>query len=185
MIDPEEGPGILDVRGGSFRLAGGALTTERLMVTNRAGRFEFSGGVLQATSLVISNGAPFVVGDGISAATLDLRGGVSMFSDGLVISSNATVRGCGTIVGSVINSGTMATNCAPAAPLITATFRVGNRTTVMLQAIPGATHVLEYNDSLSTSWAALLPGSTASGESLSLVDTNASAAMRFYRVRVE
>jgi hypothetical protein len=51
------------------------------------------------------------VGDGVRAATLELLGGTHLFANGLVISSNATLTGCGAVVGTITSFGTVATNC--------------------------------------------------------------------------
>jgi hypothetical protein len=62
----------------------------------------------------VGNGVPFTVGDGVKPAVFILDGGTHSFADGLVISPNAVVTGCGTIVGSVINNGGTLTvsNCS-------------------------------------------------------------------------
>ena len=39
-----------------------------------------------------------------------MPGGTYVFADGLVISSNAKLTGCGTIIGTIVNNGTIATN---------------------------------------------------------------------------
>jgi hypothetical protein len=59
------------------------------------------------------------VGDGTNAATFDLQGGTHSFANGLLISSNATLTGCGTIIGTVEIHGTNAMNCVAVAPSIT------------------------------------------------------------------
>jgi len=71
---------------------------------------------MSTRATTVANGAAFVVGNGVSAATLFLNGGTHVFSGGLVISSNATLSGCGTIVGSIVNHGTIATNCGGGVP---------------------------------------------------------------------
>ena len=102
---------FLTALGGSFTLNGGVITADRIWVTNAAGSMHFNGGTLHSSGTVVSNGLPFTVGNGAQAATLHLDGGTHVFPDGLVISPNATLSGCGTIVGSIINHGTITTNC--------------------------------------------------------------------------
>jgi hypothetical protein len=138
-------------------------------------------------SLTVSNGLPFVVGDGIHPVTFDLNGGVYSFADGLVISSNATVTGCGTIIGNVTNNGTIATNCGQVATIdITSITRTGDVSTVFFTSLNGSNHILEYKDALTdTSWNPILPGVTGTGGVISLADTNAVTSSRFYRVRVQ
>ena len=119
-VSNSQGGARLTVADGGFTLSQGAVTADNLVLTNSAGQFTFGGGTLQAKNITESNGAPFVVGDGTRAAALQMQGGIYSFADGLVISSNATLTGCGTIIGSITNFGTIATNCGgPGAPSIT------------------------------------------------------------------
>src|SRR5207249_1617470 len=113
-------PALLIVANGTLSFSDGAIITDRLVLTNSTGLINFNGGRLETKGSVIANGAPFTVGDGTTAATLHLLGGTHSFADGLVISKNAMLTGCGTIIGTVINNGTIATNCgaAPVAPAI-------------------------------------------------------------------
>jgi hypothetical protein len=99
------------IANGSVTLNAGTLATDSLTVTNTTAQFFFNGGTLSTKATTFANGAPFVVGDGSSAATLYLNGGTHFFPDGLVISSNAVLAGCGTIIGAVVNHGLIATNC--------------------------------------------------------------------------
>ena len=112
---------LLGIPSGSLVMNAGMITADRLLLTNKAGQFAFNGGALDTKSTTVANGAPFVVGDGVTPATLHLSGGTHSFANGLVISSNATLNGCGTIIGSIINNGTIATNCGSTAtpPIIT------------------------------------------------------------------
>ena len=262
--------GFLSVASGNLSLAGGEITADQLLVTNPAGQLAFSGGTLSSRGTTIANGAPFVVGDGVSAATLYLNGGVHSFANGLVISKNATLAGCGTIVGSIVNNGTIATNCGGSvvAPGIvtppqsqsvasggSATFSVtasgtlplayqwlaygtnlpgatadsysrtnlqsadmgsylvvitnaagavtsppaslrvvsgvlfdvqghnGATNTIAFTSVTGFTYTLQYKDSLnSTIWTNLLPSTNGTGGQISLLDTSAAGAQRFYRI---
>ena len=111
----------IDIFSGSLGLDGGTLTVDRVLVPQSAGQLIFSGGTLRTKGSVVSNGLPFVVGDGNQVATLELLGGTHTFANGIVISSKATLKGCGTIIGNLTNFGTIATNCGvgPARPSIT------------------------------------------------------------------
>ena len=60
--------------------------------------FNFAGGTLGLSNAVCLNG-PFQVGDGVQAATLEILGGVCAFSNGLVVSPDATLLGLGTLSG--------------------------------------------------------------------------------------
>jgi T5SS/PEP-CTERM-associated repeat protein len=178
--------GYVSVGNGNFALNQGTVTTGNLFLTNRDGQFQFSSGFLQAGNIMVANGAPFVVGDGVHPATLQLQGGTFAFADGLVISSNAIVKGCGAILGSINNQGTLATNCGPAGVVITSASRTGTSVTVNFTTLAGSNHVLEYKNALSDpSWSAILPGIVGTGNPASLTDTNASVPRRFYRIHLE
>jgi hypothetical protein len=106
------GSGAVNVSSGGLSLSGGSITADLLLVTNQAGQFTFSAGILSTKGTTVANGAPFVVGNGTAPATLHLNGGIHSFADGLVISHNASLTGCGIVIGSVINNGTISTNCS-------------------------------------------------------------------------
>jgi len=122
----------------------------------------------------------------VNPAALQLQGGTFYFANGLVISSNATVTGCGTILGNVSNFGTLATNCGPAGVVITSVTKTSATTTVFFTTLSGSNHVLEYKNALNnTGWTAILPGVIGNGGVASSSDTNAIASRRFYRIRVQ
>lgn len=106
--------GYLDVSLGSFTLNGGSLSVDRLILTNSTGRLQFNGGTLRSAFSTVASGSPLVVGDGVRPATFVLGPGTHVFTDGIVVSPNATLTGCGNIVGNVINNGgTLSiSNCA-------------------------------------------------------------------------
>ena len=97
---------------GLLTLNDGTITTDNLTMTNADAQFIFGGGTLITRNSSVANGLPFIVGNGTNAATLELvGGGTHSFANSLIISSNATLIGCGTIVGTIINHGTISTNC--------------------------------------------------------------------------
>ena len=99
---------FLAVRGGDFILQGGSATVDQLVSTyGSIGRVILNNGMISAKRVAIDNGAPFVVGDGVQPAILQLEGGNSTFANGLIISSNAVLRGYGDIVNNVTNYGTI------------------------------------------------------------------------------
>src|SRR5262249_17489844 len=102
---------LLALASGSFDFYGGEITTDNLILTNSGGKFSFHGGKLHTKNSTFFNGGAFFVGDGTNAAPLGFVGGTHGFPDGLIISSNATLTGCGTIIGPITNHGTIATNC--------------------------------------------------------------------------
>jgi len=179
-------PASLAVSSGTFTLSQGSVSTDNLFLTNTTGQFIFTGGTLQANQAIVANGRPFVVGDGTSPATFQLLGGIYSFADGLVISSNATVTGCGTILGNISNFGTLATNCGPAGVTITFTTRTGPTTTVYFTTLPGSNHILEYKNSLTdATWTAVLPGVVGNGSITNSADTNSATQNRFYRIHLQ
>ncbi|MBM3888657.1 MAG: PEP-CTERM sorting domain-containing protein [Verrucomicrobia bacterium] len=85
------------------------MTANQFLATNGANSVvNFNGGTLNSGGSLVSNGVTFTVGDGVSAATLNLMGGTHTFSDGFSLSSNATLSGVGAIIGSFTNLGTIA-----------------------------------------------------------------------------
>ena len=101
---------------GSFTLGGGDVIADNIFLTNAGGQFVFNGGTLWAKNLTVSNGLPFTVGDGVNPAMFHLEGGTYSFADGLVIAANATVTGCGTIIGPIVNNGTYNNSCGANTP---------------------------------------------------------------------
>ena len=178
------GGAVLQVGNGTFSLSQGSVLVDNVVLTNTSGQFGFNSGTLRAKSMAVTNGSPFTVGDGFSPATLDLQGGTFAFANGLVISSNATLTGCGKISGTLLNFGTIATNCAvAAAPLITSTSRTGSTVTVTYTTASGPTYSLEYKDTLQDpAWTAILPGLPGNGNVMTQLDNSATAPARFYRI---
>ena len=104
--------GYLNIFTGTFKLSGGTVTVGTLATSNgAASSIAFHGGILSTKSSSISNGAAFVVGNGIHTATFQLLGGAYLFVDGLQVSTNALLTGCGTITGTVVNYGTITNDC--------------------------------------------------------------------------
>ena len=102
---------VADFPSATMTFNSGIFETDNLRLTNNVSRFNFNGGTLRSRNTTVNNALPFVVGDGTNAATFQLVGGTHVFANGLTISSNATLSGCGTIVGTILNFGTIATNC--------------------------------------------------------------------------
>jgi T5SS/PEP-CTERM-associated repeat protein len=182
------GTAFMSVANGSVSLSGGCLTTDNLLLTNAAGTLLFNGGTLSTKGTTVANGAPFIVGDGSDAATLHLSGGTHSFANGLIISSNAALSGCGTILGTIINHGTIATNCTmmPARPVITRLARTGTTNAIYFTTVTGQTYALEFENALTDgNWIASGSCTNGSGAVAILIDTTANLASRFYRVRTQ
>ena len=111
-----DGALIMGLFGGKRELIlnGGSVTVDSLIVTGGPNSVvTFNGGTLHTKATAVINGQQLVVGDGASAATYHLLGGVHSFNDGLRIRNNATLTGCGTINGAVVvdAGGTVVTDC--------------------------------------------------------------------------
>lgn len=91
---------------GSFCLDGGRVEADVMQVMPGSA-FAFHSGTMVVLSMLVTNG-PCVIGDGIHPATLELTGGVTnRYSQGLVITNNATLIGNGVVCGTVANYGTI------------------------------------------------------------------------------
>src|SRR5207248_2875339 len=87
----------LDVQGGTLTLNSGTRIVDRLYATNGAQSiFTFNSGLLACKATQISNTRSAAVGNGVAAATFELDGGIHSFANGLHVTTNATVTGCGT-----------------------------------------------------------------------------------------
>jgi T5SS/PEP-CTERM-associated repeat protein len=178
---------LFDFRRGVFTMEGGTMTVDRLLVTNSGAQFVGNGGAVRARGTRVSNGRPFVVGDGTKPAVFELLGGTHSFSDGLVISSNATLKGCGTIVGNIVNHGTIATNCSavPTRPVIVNVDRTGNAVRFSFDSENGFAYTVEHKIVLNDPSWTVLRTETGTGSSISITNTIGPEPTRFYRVRVE
>ena len=101
--------GTLDVLKGTLAINGGTVTVNAFLATNGANSVvQFNGGLLNTGGTTVSNGVVFTVGNGASAAMLNLQGGTHSFANGLAISANAQLSGTGTITGGTVqNAGTL------------------------------------------------------------------------------
>ncbi|MBI5397172.1 MAG: PEP-CTERM sorting domain-containing protein [Verrucomicrobia bacterium] len=109
QITNAAGTALLDLRRGTLAINSGTVTVNRLVATNGASSvMDFNGGTLNTAGSTVSNGVQFVVGDGVSSATLNLQGGTHSFANGLSLQTNASLTGIGTILGTTTNFGTIA-----------------------------------------------------------------------------
>jgi len=187
-ITNEPRTGGFNLVNGSVTLSNAALIVDQLTATNGSGQFLFPAGTLQARGATVANGSAFVIGDGVHPATFQLQGGTYSFANGLVISPNATVSGCGTIIGPIFNSGTLNTNCGGggSSVVITSVHVLGSAATVSFSTVSGATHTLEYKTSLlDPSWTTILPSVVGNGGTTNLPDANATNSSRFYRIHTQ
>lgn len=182
------GTAVMSVGSGTVDCNAGTLRTDSLLLTNAASQFHFRGGTLSTKSMTVANGGAFIVGDGVDAAMLHMDGGTHSFANGLIISSNATLNGCGTIIGTIINHGTIATNCGVVLvrPTITGLIKTGPTNVLSFTTMNGQTYTLEFKNALSdVNWTALPPPTNGNGSVLTLKDTSANTASRFYHVRTQ
>lgn len=174
---------------GELVLNAGVAQFDRLELNSASGRLQFNGGTLRARDLIVNNGAPFVLGDGLKPATLELSGGTVTFANGIVISPNATLAGCGTLSGNVTvlaggSNGLQPCGQPPVTPITLTNFAVaagGIRFSFNSDA--GVNYLVEFKNSLAqTAWQ---PLSTLAGNGTLLHVTNNPAATgaRFFQVR--
>ncbi len=177
----------LEIAQGSFTLNAGNLTADLILLKTNTGQFTFNNGTLRAKSMTVSNDAPFVVGDGVNPATLELLGGVYNFANGLVISPNATVTGCGTVIGNVTNNGTYNNSCGQTPTVsISSLTKTGSTVTVSFLSANGLGHTLEFKNSLSDAvWTPIPPSVPGDGNVMSRTDLTATNVMRFYRIHAQ
>jgi fibronectin-binding autotransporter adhesin len=99
---------------GELILNGGSVTVGNLIATNGISSVvTLNGGTLGSAATFVTNTQQFVVGNGSSAATFHLLGGVHSFNNGLRVRNNAAMTGCGTINGIVVldAGGTVLADC--------------------------------------------------------------------------
>jgi T5SS/PEP-CTERM-associated repeat protein len=168
---------------GTVTLVGGSVTVSNVNLSSPLGQFNFYGGTLKARELTVANGAPFVVGDGVKAAVLQMDGGTFSFADGLVINPNATLVLCGQILGPVTMLGSIVTNCPPRLIRLT---RNGPTVTVDIFGMSGLNYLLEYKPAIGPgAWTPIPPSVPGVFGPVTATDSNATNTMRIYRVRVQ
>lgn len=178
------GNAFLNVGQGSFNLSQGTINADNVYLTNTPGRFVFNGGVLKASNMAVANGSPFVVGNGSNPATLELQGGVFSFANGLVISPNATVTGCGTILGPITNNGNLATNCTSSKIIATKFIKSGSTASIYFNTANGLGYELQFKTNLSDlTWTVIPPTITGNGGTTNLTHLNSTNKTGFYRIR--
>ena len=170
----------LVVANGTVTVNGGAVEVNSLVVTNTAGSLRLNGGTIVSSDTYVANGQAFVVGDGARPAIFRLNGGVHTFENGLVISSNASVLGCGQIVGTILNNGVLSTNCGAIAPTLTNAQRSQTQFSFAIQTEAGVVYTVEYKNSLSDATWTKLNTYTGTGGAVTVTDIVANDA-RFYR----
>jgi len=175
-VTNENGSAVADFPSGTMTFNSGTFEADNLRLTNNASQFIFNGGTLASRNTTVSNALPFVVGDGTNAATFQLVGGTHVFANGLTISSNATLSGCGTILGTILNFGTIATNCGVVSGLPSITQQPTNMT-VTQGATATFTVVASSSSALSYQWRfSGLPGDLPGATNPTLAITGAQAA---------
>ena len=176
----------LEIASGTLTLSNGTVVADQIVVTNNSASLRFAGGMLTSRATVVSNGAPFVVGDGVTPATFFLDGGTHVFSGGLAITANATLAGCGTVIGNIImDGGTNAlTECA-SQPVITHAGFTESTFVLSVFAESGSNYFLEYKNLLTDPAWTTLTNRVGGDALLMLVDPSPPSPTRFYRLRLE
>ena len=96
---------------GAFVSSGSSTTiVDQLIATNSAAEVSFTGGRVRVnTSLIfagtntVSGNQLFTIGDGATAATLELGGGNYSFANGVSNSASGALRGSGVVTGNIVN----------------------------------------------------------------------------------
>jgi fibronectin-binding autotransporter adhesin len=99
---------------GQLTISNGSVQVNSLVLTNGANsQIALFGGTLESGGTVVTNNHRFVVGNGSTAATFNLMAGVHWFGNGLEITSNSVLSGCGTVNGNVVvdPGGLVLANC--------------------------------------------------------------------------
>ena len=105
------GTGALQIKGVALTINSGTVTVDDLTaikIRNQDCVITFNGGALNTKATAVDNSFLFTVGNGTSTAVLNLDSGGSgfhLFANGLSISSNAMLKGNGTIIGSTVVNG--------------------------------------------------------------------------------
>jgi hypothetical protein len=186
IVNNNSGLAVVGVSSGTFTLNGGTITTDNLRLTNSTGSFVFNGGTLNTKSTVVANGSPFVVGDGTNSATLRMLGGTHSFAAGLTISSNATLTGCGTIIGTIVNHGTISTNCGAVPATIVSITKTGTTANISFTTVTIQSYTVEYKNTLNDpGWTPLLPAIPGTGAVITKNDTTSTVPTRIYRVSTQ
>ena len=123
----------------------------------------------------------------MNSATLELQGGTYTFANGLVISPNATVAGCGTVIGAITNNGTYTNFCGQSPTVsINSLTLTGNTVTVSFSSASGLNHTLEFKSSLGDAgWTPVPPALLGDGNLMNAPDPTATNDSRFYRIHVQ
>lgn len=104
---------------GTIRLDGGFLSADTLQLAGgNQGKLVFNGGTLRTRTTTSPNAAPFVIGNGSGAAAFEMtNSGTHTFAGQVVVASNATLRGVGTISADVsVADGGAVSPGSPGAP---------------------------------------------------------------------
>ncbi|MBK8000282.1 MAG: hypothetical protein IPK15_16560 [Verrucomicrobia bacterium] len=174
---------------GELVLNSGVAQFDRLELNSAAGRLQFIGGTLRARDLIVNNGAPFVLGDGVNPATLELDGGTVTFANGIVVSPNATLAGCGTLTGNVTvlaggSSGFQPCGQPQITPITLTNFTsVTTGIRFSFNSDAGVNYLVEFkNDLAEPAWQPLAT-LAGNGSLLHVTNNPAATGARFFQVK--
>lgn len=103
----------------------------------------------------------------------------------LVISPNAILTGCGVILGTITNQGTIATNCGPPSPLLVNPVYAVGVFSFSFESANGFTYIVEYAPAVDALTWNTLTLTNGTGSNITIRDNSATGANRFYRLRVQ
>lgn len=176
--------GATNTASGALRIDGGTTIVESNLVVSTNGRIQFNSGFLSCAGTAVSNGVPFVIGDGTNAATFHMEGGTHYFDNGLVISPNGRLTGCGTIIGTISNQGTIATNCGPPAPHLVNPIHTGAQFSFSFASKGGVSYTIESTPTVDAITWNVVTVTNGTGGTITIRDS-ATGDARFYRARVQ
>lgn len=174
---------------GDLILNAGVARFDRLEFNSSNGRLQFNSGTLRVRDLIVNNGAPFVLGDGVNPATLKLDGGTVTFANGIVISPNATLAGCGTLTGNVTvldggSNGFQPCSPQPVTPITLTNFAsVAAGIRFSFNSDAGVNYLVEFKNDLADPVWQSLATLAGNGGLLHITNTPAATGARFFQVR--
>jgi T5SS/PEP-CTERM-associated repeat protein len=133
----------ISVQNGTLTLNSGVVDAYGFYLASTQAQFVFNGGSFRSRGTTFGNGSPFAIGNGASPAAFELlSNGSHTFSNGVVISRGAVLRGNGTILANVTNlsGGTLSPGSSIGQLLI--------RSNLVLAA--GSTTIFELNKAAAT-----------------------------------
>jgi T5SS/PEP-CTERM-associated repeat protein len=95
--------GLYNIIRGTNLFNAGLMRVGTLRMTNANGKMDFQGGILQVENSLIANGSTLAIGNGTDPATnMLVNNGVHVLVPLMLVGTNATLAGNGTVIGTVL-----------------------------------------------------------------------------------